>query len=297
MICLFLFLCPFIQISAQSQWEQSKDISLSEHIKTSGLGSLPSFLVEYFDTACTKSSSLPSGWVKYSTEGLEEWNCFEHIPGNFSMRIYGNDGVNNKANTDWLISPKLDMSAPDAMGIAFQLWKRYSGIELAILVSNDYIGSGSPDAATWSSLALTMSPSDTARWRHYISSTISHSSLPLSVGFKYTSTSTSAYDIRIDSFITLIKTGIPETVHQDFSFKILGSPTNHQINLMLTSDLSGATTIQVFNSIGQLVYTTHFDANAQTQLFHIAESVFPSGLYLIQLQNNHRQSVQKCLIP
>jgi len=297
MIFLFLFVNLFIRLSAQSEWEQSKVIPLSEHAKTSGLGTLPSFLVEYFDTACIKSASLPSGWVKYSVAGLEEWNCFEHSPGNFSMRMYGNDGINNKVDTDWLISPKIDMSAPDAMGIAFQLWKRYSGAELAILVSHDYIGSGSPDLATWSSLALTMSPADTARWRHYNCSTISHSTLPFSIGFKYVSTSTAAYDIRIDSFITLIKTGIPESFHQDFSFKIIGSPTNHQINLMLPSDLRGASTIQVFNSIGQLVYATHFDANVQTQLFLIGESVFPSGLYLIQLQNNHRQSVQKCWIP
>jgi hypothetical protein len=258
---------------------------------------LPYFIVEYFDTACITHSALPAHWTKYSQQGTAEWNCFEHVSGNASMRMYGNDGLVNKANIDWLISPKLDLSAPDAMGISFNLLKYHSGNELTLWYAYDYAGSGDPDSATWTAIPLTMLPKDTAAWHFYNFPIKGFSTMPFYLAFKYQSDSVAAYDVRIDSVMAMIKTSIPHVKTNQNSCYIIGYPHSGQIDLSIAVSAPTQYTLQLRDIFGQSVYHKLIQCQAGKQIYTIQDLALPSGLYFISLMNEQEHLFQKCLIP
>ncbi len=114
-----------------------------------------------FET-CSGSGLLPNGFTQYSVTGAQVWDCtafgrdsnsqagtaaFGH-----AVQINGyTNGVNNQ-NSDWLISPRFDLS-----GTAFPLlsfWSRnaFAGNPLQLKISTNYSGTGDPSLATWTDL-------------------------------------------------------------------------------------------------------------------------------------------------
>lgn len=262
----------------------------------STLSALPHFIAEYFDTACIKSGSLPASWSKYSTGGMEMWNCFEHTAGNNSVRMYGNDGAANTANDDWLISPMIDMSSPDAMAVSFHLYKSFSGNELQVMISHDYAGSGSPDSASWTAISLPMSAADVDKWMHYTFPVTAFKSQPFYVGFKYNSNVSAAYDIHVDSFMTMIKTGINKVYSFSEELKVLGQSSSNDIKLSVSSLSSGDFDLELYNTLGQKMYARQIKLHSGSQEIHITDIDFASGMYIVKVANSKVQLLQKCIV-
>lgn len=277
-------LAPTFAMSDTTEW------------RFSTLSSLPHFTVEYFDTACAASAALPKGWTKYSATGAEQWNCIEHTPGNSSIRMYGNDGTANTTNEDWLITPRIDMTAPDAMGLAFELYKMNSGNELEVLLSNNYAGSGDPDSATWDPVIVSMSGTGTDKWIHYIVPIGAHKTSPLYMGLKYTSTTAAAYDMRVDSFMTMIKTGIGNEYAINGTLKVVGYPSCNKLELIISGIPAGKYQLELFNSIGQKVYSKDLMFHSGSQNVRIDDLNMASGLYVLKLSDPTIQLLQKCIL-
>lgn len=262
----------------------------------STIATLPHIIAEYFDTACSKAGALPNAWSKYSTTGTEMWNCFEHITGNSSFRMFGNDGAVNTANEDWLISPKIDMSSPDAMAVSFNLYKSFIGNELQVLISHDYAGSGAPDSAKWTAISLPMSAADVDKWMHYTFPVTAFKSQPFYVGFKYTSNTSAAYDIRVDSFITMIKTGINENTIVNDGLKVIGIPSSNYIELRISNIPPGNYQLELYSTLGQKMYSGKLELHSGTQQIRISDIDLSGGMYIIKLANNNNQIMQKCIV-
>lgn len=241
-----------------------------------------SFEEEYFDTSCGKGQ-LPSGWFAYSASGAEEWSCSEHATGNSSLYMWGNDGTTNKENEDWLVSPLLDMRAPDAMAIAFKWYKSGVGKECEILVSHNYAGSGAPDSATWMPVSgVTMTPADIGTWKRYSFPLALFKAKPFHVGFRYQSSNSDGYEVRLDSFQTMVKTGITPLTDQQGAIAIASV---HGEATICAMDLPpGTYTLRLWDMLGQQFYSDEVRISTGRQYFPVGK-LPSSGLYIVVMEN------------
>jgi hypothetical protein len=101
------------------------------------------------------SSTFDNIWTKFSVTGAQEWTYSSTFgnPGGMA-KMSGYAGGNN-VNEDWLISPKQDLSSITTGAIlSFDNAYKFTGDPLVVLISNNYSGTGSPNAAgvTWTTL-------------------------------------------------------------------------------------------------------------------------------------------------
>ncbi len=90
---------------------------------------------------------------------------------------------------DWLLSPALPVGADAELEIAFQLYRRYDGPDLEVMVSTDYDGGGDPSTATWASYPIPHDDISDA-WKPVSVTHAVDSGGTAYVAFRYTSTGT-----------------------------------------------------------------------------------------------------------
>lgn len=139
-------------------------------------------------------------WVKFSVSGPQVWtlNSANGNPGNCAdMNGFASGAQNNE---DWLISPAVDLSTINNAKLIFQTSRPFSGTALQVLISTNYSGSGTPTAATWTTLTGASLATSTA-WRD--SGNINLASYfgnpNVRIAFKYVSTTSGASQWRVDN--------------------------------------------------------------------------------------------------
>lgn len=110
--------------------------------------------VLFFENFSAGSSSL-TGWQNYKEAGNKNW---------FTTTFSGNTlvkasafGSSDASNIAWLITPSIDLTGYTTKKLSFNLTQgQVAGTtNIDVLISTDYIGSGSPTAANWTSLPFT----------------------------------------------------------------------------------------------------------------------------------------------
>ena len=104
------------------------------------------------------------------------------------MNSYGADA----ACDDWLISPAINLAEGDNAELLFDLYRKYDGPELQVMISTDYSGTGDPTAATWTSTSIPHGDIDDA-WKT-VTLDLAQYSGPIYIAFHYTSTGTGGGD-------------------------------------------------------------------------------------------------------
>ncbi len=142
-------------------------------------------LNENFST-CT--GTLPAGWGQYSVTGADTWKCTASGYADNGVYMNGYSGGGNNNNEDWLISPKMDLSSYAAPALFFRSRTKFTGDVIQVLVSNNYAGSGNPNAATWNALTVSLPAVNSDYWfsTENIDLT-SYKNLPFYIACKYTS--------------------------------------------------------------------------------------------------------------
>ena len=178
----------------------SYQFTLRDSTDLIGFGGAPPFLLnEGFAT----SGSLDL-FTQYSVTGTEIWVQYV-TPGSVPCaKMSGYTGANH-ANVDWLISPALDLSQYTNCILKFQSGMKYGSTgdgSLKIMVSTDY-SSGDPTSATWTEVTGAALPTG-ADWNFVNSGDLSLAAFNGSnthIGFKYTSTTSSAATWEITNII------------------------------------------------------------------------------------------------
>jgi len=157
-------------------------------------------------------------WTTVSVTGDQVWdrNNTYGINNTACAQMSGYDG-GNFANEDWLISPAMNFDVYENEKLTFYNAYNYSGPDLELMVSEDYSGSGDPNAANWTSMSYTKSPGS---WTWTLSGIVDLSDFSGStvyVGFKFTSTTSGSKTWEIDEIMI---TGEEESV-------VVGEPTNY----------------------------------------------------------------------
>jgi len=127
-------------------------------------------------------------WDRDNTYGLNGTPCAK-------MSGYNGQPYNNE---DWLISPELDLSEFDGIGLNFYTAMAYTGPDLECLVSTDYSGGGDPNSATWDSFSFTFS-TEFFEWTESGNIDLSPYSGSIAyVAFKFTSTTDGSATWEVD---------------------------------------------------------------------------------------------------
>jgi hypothetical protein len=147
----------------------------------------------------TFTTNFPN-WVKQSVVGNQVWilNTTNGNPGNCADMNGFSSGA--QANEDWLISPAIDLSSVSTAVLTFQTSRPFSGSNLQAYVSINYSGTGLPSTATWTLLSSALVATSTT-WRDSGNITLAPyvGNSNVRIAFKYTSTSTSAPQWRVDN--------------------------------------------------------------------------------------------------
>ena len=117
----------------------------------------PFNIQEDFNNSCPEG--LPSGWIGFSVEGPQEWECTNFgragttstANAPFGLQMNGFAGGTQVLNEDWLITPAYDLTEFDFPLLSFWSRAAFEGPRLRLLVSTDY-EEGDPRAATWNEL-------------------------------------------------------------------------------------------------------------------------------------------------
>jgi hypothetical protein len=109
---------------------------------------------------CTGNGLLPNGFTQFSVNGAAVWDCTSFgrdpnaptgtapFPNGVQMNGFDNT-LGNVLNTDWLISPALDLTGTTYPLLSFYSRTKFNGAPLQLKVSTDYTGTGDPNLATW----------------------------------------------------------------------------------------------------------------------------------------------------
>lgn len=142
-------------------------------------------------------------WTKFSVIGnSQNWslNTANGNPGNCAdMNGFASGAQNNE---DWLISPAIDLSASANPRLTFQTSRPFSGTALVVYASSNYSGSGTPTAATWTTLTLPSGALATSlTWKDSgnVSLAAFAGQTNVHIAFKYVSTTAGASQWRVDN--------------------------------------------------------------------------------------------------
>jgi len=253
-------------------------------------------LTENFDTTCgAMPSHLPARWMKYSVVGSQQWNCTAFgYNSTAAVSINGYQGGNN-LNEDWLLTPQLDLSAMANPTLNFRAFKKFAGDDIHVLVSSNYTGVGDPNAATWTDLNVNFATVDT-NWNVYMAALNSHKATPFFIGFKYTSTTTSAAQWKLDEIsLTNPITGIQSMSKAALNFTIVGTATANDLAI-ITDVKAGTYKASIVDLTGKVVFTQELNCKTGKQAITIAGFHLSNGMYLLNLSNGKEQGTAKFIV-
>lgn len=133
------------------------------------------------------------GYQTISVSGAQFW---QYDPTNYYMKMSGHVGTSDFENEDWLITPNLNLSASTAPYLEFSHAAKFGlpSTELSVWASTNYDGSNLA-TANWVQLSVPNYPSGTD-WTFIESGAVNLTQFAgqsnVRIGFKYTSTNTSA---------------------------------------------------------------------------------------------------------
>ncbi|MEP6726902.1 MAG: choice-of-anchor J domain-containing protein, partial [Bacteroidota bacterium] len=245
---------------------------------------------------CTGSGLLPNGFTQYSVNGTAVWDCTSFgrdpaapsgtAPFPAGVQINGFDNVlGNVLNTDWLISPALDITGTTYPLLSFYSRTRFNGAPLQLKVSTDYTGTGDPNLATWTDLNGKFAAQTSDTWT--LSSNINLGAFKQTrvyIAFLYTSTNDDGARWTLDD-ISIINSSTPpppslsaSTNSIEFFYAAAGTSITKQF-AVIGNDLTGGAGINV-NASGNFEVSkdnTSFASSinfTEAEANNISETVF-----------------------
>jgi len=190
------------------------------------------------------SSCLPTGWVTYSVTSNKNWTCYS----NQYMEANGYGG--DVASEDWLVTSKVDATSYHDVALTFNVKTKYTDTNypntLTVYYSTNYLGVGSPNAATWNLLSYTVPAANSNAFAS--SGSINLAAVDgkqFYIGFKYASTgvgsnSSALWDV--DDVVVTATPGSNPTNQAPEISSIHNTPANPEkgANTTVTASVSDA---------------------------------------------------------
>jgi hypothetical protein len=121
-----------------------------------GGGSTGSSYSTDFET-CSEDYAVPSDFIELFLTDKEDrgWGCRAFgLDDSRAVQASAFGGAEGNDNAWLILSEKLDFTALSTVNFQFQMYSNFSGPgEVIVQYSTDYIGNGSPDAASWTAIS------------------------------------------------------------------------------------------------------------------------------------------------
>lgn len=238
-----------------------------------------------------------------SITGTATWRCgTQGHTGNNSVYINGGFSGGANDNEDWLVTRSaINLSAMTNPVLEFWIKNRYSGNTTKdVLVSTDYTGTGSPAAATWTSIKNVSTDASTD-WKLFNNISLNaYKTTPFYLAFKYMSfsTATGAQEWSLDDI--KIKagsgTGIADRNADQLGLAVLGAATPNQILVGLTLKKSSQVTVTVYDATGRKVYDAKAAMQAGQNLYKVENISLNAGLYVIRVNDGEYYNAVKTIV-
>lgn len=150
------------------------------------------------------SDPFTNGWNEESVGGSETWS---YIASTGAQMNAFNGGC--QTNEDWLISPALDLSATTSELLSFTTSESFSGTDLEVLYSTDYLGTGDPNVANWTNITTITSGNAGTTSNNTGLNSLNNASVY--VAFKYTFASGSCSQWTVSDFSVIEGSGSAES--------------------------------------------------------------------------------------
>lgn len=230
----------------------------------------------------------------YSVIGDNEtWHRYTYTTtGNSFAKMSGyNNGT--VPNEDWLMTPQIDFDSYSDESLSFKTSMNYSDATTVfnILYSDNYSGSGDPNAADWVNLTGEANLSN-GNYDWVSSGKIDLSELigENTIAFKYVCDTESETwqldDVEIDG--TAIQTGFGDNI-SNRSISIYPNPTKEWIQLK--GDLSFADKYVIYNYLGQIEVEENLNSNDR-----IYTGSLKTGIYILQVKKADSSSINFRLV-
>ncbi len=279
---------------------------MSDHLPVSMevvFGSPSATAVTVFNKTFDDQDITSGGWSRFSVLDNERiWHIPDNIYGHndtYYGMMTGYDYTNNVTvdNEDWLISPSFNADELFAEILTFWTSSKYSGNNLQVYYSSNYLGTGDPNSATWTEITgLNLSNTSDYIWES--SGDIDLTSIvgsDVRVGFKYTSTEASgSRSWQVDDILLVGNSSDASISERKLSpkrFSVFPNPTqgNIQISINNVKGQSEYIDIQVYNISGTLVLSSLLQTSTN-QFFDISN--LNKGIYFVKIG----QEVQKLVV-
>jgi hypothetical protein len=234
-----------------------------------------------------------SPFTQVSLEGNEVWELFT-IPSteNKCAKISGYVAPVYWVNTDYLISPAINLDASTLNKVSFTSARNYTGPAMKVLISSNFDGnynSNAVKAATWSDITTSFAYSS-GSFTFVPSGEFSLSGYTgkVYIAFVYESNTAQAATWEIDDFLVtgyLKNTSIGQLAENNIS--VYPVPAKDEIRF---GNLKGVHSLDIFNLQGRLMMQKTISGQNQMML---NVSRFQSGLYLVRFNTSNTPVVKR----
>jgi hypothetical protein len=226
-------------------------------------------------------------FTQTSVAGTQTWRCstFGHNDANAA---YINGGTTAADNTDFLISPTLNMSAMTNPMLSFWTKKRFYGTtSKEVYVSSNYTGDAS--TATWTLLNVTgLSALDTTGWVAFNNTSLNaYKANNFHIAFKYVGTVAGTNDEWTIDDVTITDGPVSTSSVQleNMNVAVLGTANDGVLTIAIDSKSTSNYTVRIMDVLGNTIYNGAIQASIGKNKYSIQLPAVSIGVYIMTIGN------------
>jgi len=220
--------------------------------------------------------------------GAQTWRCstFGHNDAN---AVSMNGGITLADNTDWLISPTMNVSAMTNPMLSFWAKRRFNnGVTTKeVYISSNY--SGDVTTATWSPLTVTgFAAIDTTGWKAFNNTSLmSYKANNFTFAFKYTATAANPSDELTIDDVTITDGPVSTSSVQleNMNVAVLGTANDGVLTIAIDSKSTSNYAVRIMDVLGNTIYNGAIQASIGKNKYSIQLPAVSNGVYIMSIGN------------
>ena len=218
----------------------------------------------------------------------QTWRCstFGHNDAN---AVSMNGGITLADNTDWLVSPTMNVSAMANPMLSFWAKKRFAGTTTKeVLVSSNY--TGDVTTATWTPITITgFAAIDTNGWNAFNNASLmAYKAANFHVAFKYTATAANPSDELTIDDVTITDGPVSTSSVQleNMNVSVLGTANDGVLTIAIDSKSTSNYAVRIIDVLGNTIYNGAIQASIGKNKYTIQLPAVANGVYIMTIGNS-----------
>jgi hypothetical protein len=220
--------------------------------------------------------------------GAQTWRC-STSGHNDANAVSMNGGITLADNTDWLISPTMNVSAMTNPMLSFWAKRRFNnGVTTKeVYISSNY--SGDVTTATWSPLTVTgFAAIDTTGWKAFNNTSLmSYKANNFTFAFKYTATAANPSDELTIDDVTITDGPVSTSSVQleNMNVAVLGTANDGVLTIAIDSKSTSNYAVRIMDVLGNTIYNGAIQASIGKNKYSIQLPAVSNGVYIMTIGN------------